>query len=190
LRKSREIGKRGSFTTFRTVNPDKEADATFGFGPLRSAPFPFRRNPPLGLSIGEWVTLAAEFAVFQSWEILENAALWWASYPGIQYVVCINNVSPKAKRWEYRLYSFNRIDIRHILQLDELFSGQIDENTHTLTFDAHPILDIPVTQPFPAGINVQIVVDLFYVCKYQTDNLNCIFLQYSSHCTNKIVIPP
>jgi hypothetical protein len=99
---------------------------------------------------------------YQNWTSLENAALWWASYPGIQYVVCIK-VSPKARSWRYRLYSINQVGILPAPHADQQFSGAIDINTYTLTFDARRILAIPAAKPLPAGVNDQIIVDLFHV---------------------------
>lgn len=159
-----EIATGGSFTVRNTGNPSKEADATFG--PRRGTPN--RGNPPAGVNIGEWVTLAVEVAVSQSWTSLEKAALWWASYPGVQYVVCIK-VSPKAQSWQYRLYSINQLGILPAPLVDERFEGVIAANTYTLTFDARRILAIPAAQPLPAGVNAQIVVDLFRVCNSVRD---------------------
>jgi hypothetical protein len=152
------IAQGGSFTARRGGNHSKEADATFG--PLRNTPH--RRNPPAGVGIGEWVTLAVEVAVFQNWTCLENAALWWASYPGVKYVVCIK-VSPKARSWHYRMYSINQVGVLPAPQVDQQFMGAIPANTHTFIFDARRILDIPAAWPLPAGVNSQIVVDLFHV---------------------------
>jgi hypothetical protein len=160
------IAQGGSFTASRGGNPSKEADATFG--PLRNTPH--RQNPPAGIGIGEWVTLAVEVAVSQNWKSLENAALWWASYPGVQYIVCIK-VSPKARRWRYRLYSINQVGVLPAPQVDQQFCGAIDINSYTLTFDARRILAIPEAQPLPAGVNAQIIVDLFHVVNCTTQSI-------------------
>jgi hypothetical protein len=152
------IAKGGSFTARRGGNPSKEADATFG--PLRNTPH--RQNPPAGIGIGEWTTLAVEVAISQDWLSLENAALWWASYPGVEYIVCIK-VSPQGRRWRYRLYSINQLGILPAPQVDQEFLGVINVNSHTLAFDARRILAIPAAQPLPDGVNAQIVVDLFHI---------------------------
>jgi hypothetical protein len=73
------FGQGGSFTAHhRGASHNKEADATFG--PLQNTPN--RSNPPPGIAMVDWVTLAVEVAVSQNWSSLEAAALWWASYSG------------------------------------------------------------------------------------------------------------
>jgi hypothetical protein len=156
-----EIGRIGSFTASRNGNvPDKEGDSCFG--PLQDTPY--RRDIPARITIDTWATLAVEIAISQSWASLEKAALWWAAYPGVEYIICIK-VSPKARSWRYRLYSINQMGELPAPQLDIHFIGEIEANTHLLTLDARRILAIPPTQPLPAGVNAQIVVDFFRICR-------------------------
>jgi hypothetical protein len=151
-----QIGQRGSFTAHRAGTHNKEADATFG--PLRDTPN--RNNPPAGIDMVDWVTLAVEVAVSQSWTSLEAAELWWASYPGVQYVICIK-LSPKAKKWSYRLYDITQ---QGVPQIDQHFSCSIaGAGVHLITLDTRRILSIPEDMPLPPGCSDQIVIDLYDV---------------------------
>jgi hypothetical protein len=149
-----EIGKKGSFTAHRNGDHSKEADATFG--PFEDTPN--RNNPPAGISVGSWVTLVAEIAVSQSWASLKRAALWWANYPGVEYIICIK-ISPRTHTWRYCMYSIENQGVLPDPRFDKNFRGDIIAGQHTITLSARRILGIPNHLPLPAGVTPNIDVD-------------------------------
>ena len=147
---------RGSFTAHRVGSPDKEADATFG---PRNRTLN-RTAPPAGRAIDDWVTLAVEVAVSQSWESLMRAAQWWASYSGVRYVLCIKLRSQAS--WHYRLYEIDQAGfLPDVPQVNALFPcDAIQAGVHVLTLDARKILSVPNNLALPPRVNDPIFIDL------------------------------
>jgi hypothetical protein len=153
------IKKNGSFTAERHGFQNKEADTSFG--PLKGTPN--LNNPPQGIGMRNWITLAVEISIFQSWPSLERAAQWWAFYPGIEYIVCIK-VSKKGQSWSYRLYSIAQVGILPEPMIDRKFRGRILPNVEIITLDARRLLGIPQNLALPADINAQVVIDMLPIC--------------------------
>jgi hypothetical protein len=121
------IGKRGSFTAQR-VGIHNKADATFG--PLRDTPN--RNNPPKGIHMVDWVTFSRRTRCVSELDKFKRLQHYgWASYPGIQYVICIK-LSPKARNWRYRLYQISELGVLPIPQIDQHFSGSIAAGMHVI----------------------------------------------------------
>jgi hypothetical protein len=150
----REVGSGRSMTARRAANPNKEADATFG--PMEGTPhrLPFPQEP------ANWVTLVVEIGRTQTWASLEEAAQWWCSYAGVEYILLLK-VSDRGTQMRYCLYDITRLG--HLPA--PVASGTFRQCNPpappvNVTFDMRRVLAIARNEPLPAGVNAYAVVNL------------------------------
>ncbi|KAF0711122.1 Aste57867_5378 [Aphanomyces stellatus] len=73
-----------------------EPDSSFGPAPG------FGATPPIGLKWGEYHTLKVEVGVARGWPDLDEKAIQWSEFPGVEYILLIR-LSPALRVHQYKL---------------------------------------------------------------------------------------
>ncbi|OQR92434.1 hypothetical protein ACHHYP_03708 [Achlya hypogyna] len=124
-----------------------EPDASFGPTPITGAVLPPQ------LSWGEFHTLKIEVGVSRGWDLLNAKAVEWATFPGVEYVLCVRLSKTVAVR-QYKLFSVVRLlngqGAIEGLAPDHVAPVAIVDGDQVL-MNSRRLLGLPPGAPLPAG---------------------------------------
>ncbi|KAG9399860.1 hypothetical protein AC1031_011280 [Aphanomyces cochlioides] len=141
------------------IEPDCSFGPTPGFGAIL----------PNGLTWLEYHTLKVEVGVSSRWRQLDEKAVDWSHFPGVEYILLVR-LSPGLQVREYKLLSV----VGGAIELPIMLATPIINPTNVV-MDSRRLLGLPVHAPIPANFSApNLTIDLFPLVQDIIDDVNAL----------------
>jgi hypothetical protein len=132
--------------SLRHIEPDSGFGPEHGIGATR----------PNGMDWDEYHTVKVEVGVSRGWDNLDQKAIEWSRFPGVEYILCVQ-LSPDLEVRQYKLHSV----VHGAIVQPQMNATDIIDPT-IIVFDSRRLLGLPPNIPLPAGFTQpNLTIDTF-----------------------------